>query len=63
MTTDAQKRASAKYAKLNVKQKRIAFYPAENDLYEWLCKQENQQGYIKALIRKDMEAKNGSQND
>lgn len=33
--SDARKRANAKYAKANVKQVRIKFYPAETDLYEW----------------------------
>lgn len=33
--SDARKRVNAKYAKANVKQVGIKFYPAETDLYEW----------------------------
>lgn len=57
--SEAQKRASAKYAKANVKQIGIKFYPAETDLYEWTKSQENVQGYVKALIRADMEKSRG----
>lgn len=57
--SDARKRANAKYAKANVKQVGIKFYPAETDLYEWTKAQENVRGYIKALIRADMEKSRG----
>lgn len=57
--SEAQKRASAKYAKANVKQIGIKFYPAETDLYEWTKSQENVQGNVKALIRADMEKSRG----
>lgn len=57
--SEVQKRASAKYAKANVKQIGIKFYPAETDLYEWTKSQENVQGYVKALIRADMEKSRG----
>lgn len=53
--SDARKRANAKYAKANVKQVGIKFYPAETDLYEWTKAQENVQGCVKALTRADME--------
>lgn len=55
MTSEAQKRASAKYdaenttgiyLKLNNK--------TDADIIEHLAKQENKQGYIKELIRQDM---------
>lgn len=55
MVSDAQKRASAKYEKDNVIKKTIKFYPAERDLVEWLRIKDNMQGYIKGLIRADME--------
>ncbi len=55
--SDARRRANAKYAKENVKQVGVKFYPAELDLYEWVKAQGNTQGYIKALIRADMEGK------
>lgn len=53
--SDARKRANAKYAKNNVRQIGLKFYPAESALYEWAKSRENVQGYIKALIRTDME--------
>lgn len=53
--TEAQKRATAKYLKNNVKRAVVAFYPAEADLWEWLEQQPNKAGYIKRLIREDME--------
>lgn len=61
--SDARKRANAKYAKANVKQVGIKFYPAETDLYEWTKAQENVQGYVKALIRADMEKNKASVED
>ncbi len=54
MTTDAQKRANDKY-KRNLPQTVIRFYPSDRDLYEHLQTKENKAGYIKALIRADME--------
>ena len=59
MGTEAQKRAKAKYSrKLNTIT--ITFYPKESALFDHLQKQENKQGYIKELIRKDIR-KNESQ--
>lgn len=52
----AQKRASAKYDKEKMKRATVIFSPNELELYEHLCKQENKSGYIKELIRKDMES-------
>lgn len=51
--TDAQKRAKAKYRE---KTNRLAvdFYPTESDLWEHINKQDNKQGYIKSLVRRDM---------
>lgn len=57
--SDARKRVNAKYAKANVKQVGIKFYPAETDLHEWTKAQENVQGCVKALIRADMEKSRG----
>lgn len=56
--SEAQKRASAKYVKEKVKQTTLAFYPAEYDLWEHLQTQPNKAGYIKGLIRADMEKSN-----
>ncbi|WP_444329122.1 hypothetical protein [Paratractidigestivibacter sp.] len=53
--TDAQKRANAKYARDKVKQVGVKFYPADEGLYEWVKSRGNVQGYIKGLIRADME--------
>ena len=57
--SDARKRANAKYAKEKVRQVGLKFYPAESDIYEWLQTQPNKQGYVKALIRADMERARG----
>ena len=55
MTSEAQKKARDKY---NAKRQRLTidFYPTESDLWEHINKQENKAGYIKDLIRKDMNA-------
>ena len=55
MTREARNRATAKYRKENVVSKTIRFYPAEADLVEHLDRQDNVAGYIKDLIRADME--------
>lgn len=55
MPSDAQKRATAKYKKQNVTMKGIAFYPTDKDLLDWLSTKESMQGYIKQLIREDMQ--------
>lgn len=59
--SDARKRANAKYAREKVRQVGIKFYPAEADVYEWVKAQDNVQGYVKALIRADMERARGEQ--
>jgi hypothetical protein len=48
--TDAKKRYKQK-----VKRFTVEFYPTEKDLFEHLSKQDNKQGYIKQLIREDIE--------
>ena len=55
--SEAQKRANEKYRKANVKQAVVRFYPTEAELYEWLQAQDNKSGYIKELIRRDMQAR------
>ncbi|MEY8678206.1 hypothetical protein [Granulimonas faecalis] len=57
--SDAQKRAVAKYRKNNVKTVAVAFYPGDADLLGWLGEQQNKTGYIKRLIREDMERRAG----
>lgn len=55
--SDAQKRASMKYDKENIKRSTVIFSPHELDLFEHLSKQKNRSGYIKDLIRADMEGR------
>ena len=57
--SEAQKRATAKYIKNNVKRVAVAFYPSEADLLEWVASKPNKAGYIKELIRADMERSKG----
>lgn len=52
--TDAQKRAKAKYRSNTVKKILVEFYPSDAELYDKVQSQENKQGYIKDLIRKDL---------
>ncbi|NPD33092.1 hypothetical protein HLV35_07470 [Eggerthellaceae bacterium zg-997] len=52
--SEAQKRASAKYRREKVKQVAVSFYPSEADIYDHLRSQPNKSGYLKALIRADM---------
>lgn len=59
MLTEAQKRAQAKYNKANVRQTAVRFYPSERDMWEWLETRGNKAGYIKSLIRADMERGGG----
>ena len=56
MTSEAQKRASARYESSNVKRIVFKMYPADADIYEHLKKQPNTNDYIRQLIRKDMNA-------
>lgn len=47
--------AQNKYAKNNTKHFGIILnINTDTDIIDWLSKQENKQGYIKSLIRKDM---------
>lgn len=52
--TEAQKRAKKKYYSKTVKKILLEFYPSDAELYEKVQAQENKQGYIKELIRKDL---------
>ena len=58
--TEAQKRAQRKNVRESVKQMTVRFYASESDVWEWLNSQENKAGYVKALIRADMEARRGA---
>lgn len=52
--TEAQKRAKQKYYSKGVKKILLEFYPQDAELYDKVQAQENKQGYIKDLIRKDL---------
>lgn len=54
MTSEAQKKAIKKYRK-KLNRICIDLSPAEDELWEHIQKQPNKQGYIKGLIRADME--------
>lgn len=55
MSTEAQRAAIKRYAKANIRQIGLKFAPPEHDLYDWVKLQESANGYIKRLIREDME--------
>lgn len=55
MVTEAQKRAAKKYHKEKLVQRVVRFSPREADLLAHLDAQPNKAGYIKGLIREDME--------
>ena len=53
--TEAQKRAKQKYNTNKVlKRIMIEFYPQDAELLQKVMEQESKQGYIKELIRKDL---------
>ena len=55
MPSEAQKRATAKYQKEKMKQIAVRFSPNEMDVYDYIKSQPNIAGYIKQLVREDME--------
>ena len=55
--SEAQKRATARYQKENTKSVSIRFMPGDADILAWLDEQPSKAGYVKALIRADMEAR------
>lgn len=59
MVTEAQKRASKKYHKEKMVNRCVRFSPNEKDILDHLDAQPNKAGYIKQLIRADMEKQNG----
>lgn len=54
-TSEAQLRAVQKYKKEKSKRISIEFSPVDTKLWEHIQSQPNKQGYIKGLIRADME--------
>lgn len=57
MISDAQKRADRKYKREKTRQFCLRFYPADAEVWAFLSEHKNKQGYIKELIRREM---NGS---
>lgn len=55
MVSESQKRASNKYHKEKMVARTIRFSPNEKDILAHLDAQPNKAGYIKRLIREDME--------
>ena len=54
--TDAKREAIKRYDAKNTKQIHLKLnLNTDADLLEWLAKQDSVQGYIKSLIKKDME--------
>lgn len=54
-TTPAQRRATQKYKQEKIKRITVDFSPKEAELWEHIQNQPNKQGYIKGLIRADMD--------
>lgn len=59
MVSDAQKKARDKWNRENLVQRVVRFSPGERMLLEHLDAQPNKAGYIKDLIRADMEKNKG----
>lgn len=53
--SEAQKRANEKYRREKMKQVVVRFSPNEMALYEHLKSKDNIAGYIKQLVREDMQ--------
>lgn len=56
---EATLRAHAKYRKEKTKTKSLVFFPADMDILEYAESTGNFSGYIKELIRADMEKQQG----
>ena len=56
MITEAQKRATIKYEKENIKRIVLKLnYKTDNDIIEYLTNKHNINGYLKELIRKELD--------
>lgn len=63
MATEARLRANKKYDDANTKQYKLKLnIKTDADVIEKLESVENRQGYIKALVRQDIEAENLDKN-
>ena len=58
-----QAEMTEEYRKGNVKSQTVRFYPSERELWDFLCCQENKQGYIKQLIYEDMHVRHSWKGD
>ena len=54
MITNAEKKAKKKYNE-KVKKILLEFYPKDKQIYEYIRTKKTMQGYIKGLIKKEME--------
>lgn len=54
MTTEAQKRADAKYKRERTNSFTMRFFPSDAPLWEHLQKQPRKADYVRELIRRDM---------
>lgn len=60
MTSEAQRRATARYNKKSTIAKSVRFFPADADIAQWaLSRDEPFATYVKRLIRADMERAGG----
>lgn len=55
MVSEAQKRATAKYERANVKRLIVKFYPSDADMLRWMDDHGYKGAWIKELIRKEFE--------
>ena len=53
--SEAQKRAQRNYSRRRVKRLTIGFYPKDYELFRYIEQFNNRAGYVKELIRKDMQ--------
>lgn len=60
MVTEAKRRANNRYNAKNMVQRVVKFSPLERDILDHLDAQENKAGFIKKLIREDMEKGSGA---
>ncbi len=55
MVSEAQKRASARYAKAHVKRVTMSLSPKDHDLYEWMKSKGYSGAWLRDLARREME--------
>ncbi len=55
MVSEAQKRATAKYAKTHAKRIVMTLYPKDHDLYDWMKSKGYSGAWLRDLARREME--------